>query len=905
MILKEITVRSWRSILGEIRLDGFSDRLNVIHAPNGTGKTSIFEALRRVLFDQHTLSGEQITAVRPWGRDLNPTVQVVFAVGNTTYRASKTFIDATCAVLERLEDGVFRPLAEGRNADQKLREILLAEAPGRGASKPEHWGLAQALWVPQGQLPVTELSGSLVARIRGALGATAEGLESGKLDDLIAERWNVHFTPKGQLKRGSGGSPLAALEDTVANLEVRKTELRNRLQSFEDRSREVQDAEAAQTQAGREIDALQADIDGLRKKASHQQNLRIQLAQASLDELKARADAERLAKLIEDIKDHQNQIKAKSGERADLVAQLEALGADLRTAEANAAAAKAELVKHKNERQALAPQRLEVAAARTFLTARGRLQELSSLLSEIDKAESEARELQKTRSALIVPSSAELKNAADLGRERVEIMATLRSGAVTLLVEPEVDLEVKGEAGTEGPTGHHAAGSTAAFSGNPTVGVRIVGVGRIAASVASTEAEQLHQRLAEIDGELGAIRTRFGTADPMELQESLAQARSLDKEIKQAESKLKKLLGSNERKAIEEDQSGERAKVTNLLKDHPEWDNAPPDPDAMEAALGLKANAVEEAVGSSEELLGLREAEVTASKLQIGKREATLAALDTDIKGVRRNLDAWLADGLDDEQRQANSDSAKAAHDKAMDELARLNQQFNSIDGDPAAELKTQEGVIGGLREVVADCRDRVVRAQADLANIAREAPYSELADCEESLEEKTRQRDALSSESQAIKLLRETVEACRREAIEAVTGPVEHSASRMLERIAGPRLGRIRVTIGFEPQALTPPAIGVKEGGNQVAVENLSGGETEQLFLVTRLALGEILAQEERQLVVLDDVLNATDTGRLARVLNVLEEAANRLQIVILTCHPERYRGLPDARFFDLQQLA
>jgi uncharacterized protein YhaN len=65
---------------------------------------------------------------------------------------------------------------------------------------------------------------------------------------------------------------------------------------------------------------------------------------------------------------------------------------------------------------------------------------------------------------------------------------------------------------------------------------------------------------------------------------------------------------------------------------------------------------------------------------------------------------------------------------------------------------------------------------------------------------------------------------------------------------------------------------------------------------------LGQVLAKDERQLVVLDDVLNATDTGRLARVLTLLQDSADRLQIVILTCHPERYRGLEEAKFFELQ---
>jgi uncharacterized protein YhaN len=69
-------------------------------------------------------------------------------------------------------------------------------------------------------------------------------------------------------------------------------------------------------------------------------------------------------------------------------------------------------------------------------------------------------------------------------------------------------------------------------------------------------------------------------------------------------------------------------------------------------------------------------------------------------------------------------------------------------------------------------------------------------------------------------------------------------------------------------------------------------------------LALAEILGKDERQMVVLDDVLTATDAGRLARVMGVLEDATQQLQILILTCHPERYRTLKNTQFFDLEAL-
>lgn len=82
------------------------------------------------------------------------------------------------------------------------------------------------------------------------------------------------------------------------------------------------------------------------------------------------------------------------------------------------------------------------------------------------------------------------------------------------------------------------------------------------------------------------------------------------------------------------------------------------------------------------------------------------------------------------------------------------------------------------------------------------------------------------------------------------------------------------------------------------------SSGERVPIYLATRLALAEMLAKDERRLAVLDDVLNATDTSRLARIMAILEEAARHLQELVLTCHPERYRGLDAANFIDLEAV-
>lgn len=83
-------------------------------------------------------------------------------------------------------------------------------------------------------------------------------------------------------------------------------------------------------------------------------------------------------------------------------------------------------------------------------------------------------------------------------------------------------------------------------------------------------------------------------------------------------------------------------------------------------------------------------------------------------------------------------------------------------------------------------------------------------------------------------------------------------------------------------------------------------GAVHEQVHLAVRLALAAEMTHDERQLVVLDDTLVYTDAGRFARVMAIFEEEAQqRLQFVLLTCHPERYRGLGSAEFLDLKAFA
>ena len=88
------------------------------------------------------------------------------------------------------------------------------------------------------------------------------------------------------------------------------------------------------------------------------------------------------------------------------------------------------------------------------------------------------------------------------------------------------------------------------------------------------------------------------------------------------------------------------------------------------------------------------------------------------------------------------------------------------------------------------------------------------------------------------------------------------------------------------------------------VDMEALSGGEVEQVHFAVRLALASATGSEERQLLVLDDTLMATDRIRFPRILDILEEVSENLQVLILTCQPDRFASLAGAKRFDLEAI-
>ena len=854
----------------------------------------MFEAMRRGLFDAHHVTGGEIEAVRPWGRDLSPSVTVEFSEGDQTYRVEKTFLSGSSAKLSRLESGSFQPLATGRDADARIREILAADAPGRGLSKHEHWGLAQILWAPQGALHLEAISENVAKNVRAALGVQISGETGGQLEERIARRYLDYFTKTGKPKTGKNAAPVTGLTERRERLKAQLVELRQKQQGFEEASRTVEDARNRRDQARREAESLRQTLGGLRKQAEEYTRLK--------SDLKNKQESESLAKeRYENLNAAKERIEATRKEITELEEKVKQAAKREGEFKTEWETAKELLEKRRSERETARARSSQtsdhlkkIETARQFLSDQSDSESLRTRLDKITNLEAELQKERKKRTETVAPDAKTVREARKLIGERDTAVASLAASQVHLTLTPETTVSVHNL--TEDSSHQASPSHPLKLSGDAMVEVKVEGFGGIRAAGPEGGAEKHRDAIREAKDKLEKLCEPYGSTDPDRLDALREKAQELDQSIKAIQQKTETLLDGTTTDALSSRLAEIKARRKATLETYPDWEQNPPVLSELQSAFDQFNNEIRDTVQKAEDAFDKQQGVCTTAENQLNTHMAQLKADRKNLESARKRLEELTQDGLSDEHRTKAISEALMNWKASKETAGQLEEQLKAIPGDPAKDLEKLERQLGAHEDTENKARDDEKTAEGRLQGLAAEGAYSKLIACEEELENVDEQIGHETTKMEAIRLLHDTVTECKQAVVASVAAPLERSATQMLSRVVGPRLGRLRLDQNFVPEAIHPDL-----ASEPVKLDNLSGGEQEQLFLITRLALAEVLAKSGRQLIVLDDVLNATDSGRLARLLTLLEEVSDRLQIIILTCHPERYRGLGGAEFFEL----
>lgn len=842
-----------------VAIEGIGDGVNVLTAANEFGKSTSFEALHALFFQQHSSMAADVRNLRPYSGG-NPLVEADIATQAGMFRISKQFYGRGFARVIDLANG--RLIAQADEA-----ENFIAELVSGGTAGP-----AGLLWVRQGitgieKRPRSEEEGetkvrtSLLQSVQGEVEAVTGGRRMASILAGVDQELEVLVTRTG---RPRGDRYLAALKE-LDRLQAEEQRLCTEVEML----RDALDKRAAATKRLDEID--RAEEKDERRKAVEQ-------AQAVFDEAKGQSEKLRVAEaelgLFREQQHHALQtyqdFKAARERAAELKVRLEEARQRRDAALANRDRAATSAAKAHADIEAADTQEEE---ARTLLDrleaalgAREAAMRLTELEEKLASAENIRKEIEEGEAALGLLRLPE-KSVAELEAMEVEI-ARLR--AVLEADRPSVEISYDAHAAGISLDGQELKpGEKRSYDGQAQLVIPGIGTVLLRSNRPSAGSGPLRKAEERRRDLLAAM----GVADLAALRSRQQDAQMKAADLREKTARLS-LLAPDGLATLREEVTGLRAASGEML----ELKEDPVQVRAAHAAAMAKRQAARQ---SLREVLPTQAAALDA----VVAAQAGFAELDAEQKQIEALIGPEEMRG----NREAELTTRLLKLDSQLTEQKGLVEQLRQ----QAVDLAAAEATLRRLRSVAEAAEKEAARLREEIAGLGAEIR----ARADEAVEEKWREcRDALvaaqkrvagfEKEVATLQRLRQALEAARTQARDTYLRPVVTELQPLLGLLFDD------VSITFDDKTLLPHKI--SRNGHEEDVERLSGGMREQLSVLTRLAFARLLAKDGRPApVILDDALVYSDDDRIEKMFDALHRQASDQQIIVFSCRQRAFQKL------------
>lgn len=276
------------------------------------------------------------------------------------------------------------------------------------------------------------------------------------------------------------------------------------------------------------------------------------------------------------------------------------------------------------------------------------------------------------------------------------------------------------------------------------------------------------------------------------------------------------------------------------------------------------------------------ETELTAARracdeARAAEREAA-AALEHREAASRAARERCLELNVRLRERQLHFDPAELT--AAAAELSRCEAELKALPPLPdasAAEVAELEAELVRARAHERHCTGELRRAEGALGQIGGDVAAHRERQVQEALERAREAEVDLERDYEAYRLLTETLRAVENEQGIHLGRALERPVSERFERLTQGRYDRVELDAELGLR-------GVLVLGRHRGYRELSEGTQEQLATILRMCIAEHLGMA----LVLDDHLAQTHRMRAEWFRQALREAAQRIQIIVLTARPE-----------------
>lgn len=880
MRLLEISLKNYR--VHRDTTVRFTPTVNVVGGRNEIGKSTIAEALHRVLFLKADGTTEYHKKMKSnFGGE--PEVRLRFEQGGTTYVLFKRF----------LKNQVTKFGIEGKaeysdaQADAELTNVIHAQTGLGKSGLTTQWA---HLWAWQEQSmdnPFTDdryPHQDLIVQVQKLGGGAA--LQS-KKDQQVAEkliaRREALFTTRG-LK---ADSPAAKASGLVQKYEAEATEARKVLEEIEASLEQIRASEenivsekASQLHLQNELEKHAAELIEIVKAEKVLAEISQQIVAAdgslrTLKETQAKID-QQLAKIIiakQDLAEARKELAPLAQASADAKADAEAcrVASDAAYGERDTLQKSATLVQQAIDRIEL----LERKAA------------AEAELSKAESADILIEKLQKELSAIPEITRKDITALAKLGDTASNAQAALEAMGVSVTVQRagrKVSLD-----GMDVPEGQSKVVTDASV-------IRVGDDVTLNLSPKNGDIATQRKTLEQARQKFAEALKKFGIDSLSAAETNLSARDDFQGKIDRAETSRGSSSAADLRKTLSEFEN----ELIQLDAKHPESKQASlADKAAKSADKKRLSPLVRDAVANAETKGALREAtEKKASKAIAGESALSgrVVRLGAELNDFENQLTGMLSStGSLDELK---ADILKAEGDRqALDgKLVASQAEISKLTPDlvrSAIKMKqtSLEKSNGRITEAekISNTHRGVVKGRTS------GDPKLTLATAVAKLESAKADYSRENSLAEALKLLGDTFETTQAELNKEFTGPLVAKINEYAKILFGHDAS---IDMSPDKGVFTEPVLIRPQRGlnSTTSFDKLSGGAKEQFSAAIRLAMAEVLSQPHggHLPVIFDDTFSYTDADNLNKVHLLLNHASEKgLQVILFTHSPALFKSM------------
>ena len=852
----------------------------LIHGDNEAGKSTILDALDAVLTAKHTSTAANIRALNPIGRDETPSVELGATVGPYTFTVHKSFAKGAKGKTELKIIAPKREELTGEQAHNRLREILEEHVDEQ---------LFDALFMRQGSFTdVIEAAGiPSFTRVLEQTGtdAGADTLDDSGLMQKVQKEYEKFFSPKSGAEKQNlkeADAAVGAAEEAVRESTARKAAYEDDVDVYARSEHEMRMIAAELPDAEKELEQREAEAAAAREVAGKLTEAQEKAKRATSDHQRAKTDLEHRAALAE-----------RAEKAAVELVELEALVEPARNkAEAESARIAEKKTAHTRAREVLAAARTTTAErehARELALAAQRIGEVEEQVRELDRVEKEIADVLAATPAR--PVTDDDVRAIESASQNVALQQRLldaTAARIDLTAAKTTTITVNGDEVEVGDRAQSLAlqDGVQLSIGDVTLTYRAApGTTDTSHAVEDAEAElarTLHaagcdtledaRQLRDTHRDLAATLTTHRAR-----RASILRGREAD-ELRQELTRLRELAG--------------------MSSDEPE-SNGVAILSVEEADAALEAARTEEKEASETAHV----LEVELAQLAAQPYAAKLADIEARVANHTANRDVAQAELDAAREKISDSDLATSAEEaagvekQALAEAEELTSQVATVDPEQAESLRAgAANRVANLTRRYDAARDRKLELGFRVTSAEGEAEILDKA--EAALEAARVRRDRLRRQASAAKLLHRTLVDHRDAARAKYAAPFAQALQRYASRVFGPST-EFTLDESLQVTARTLD-------GTTVDLNQLSGGAKEQMALLTRFAIADMVAGNDvgAMPVVVDDALGATDPARLELMNALFTQVGERSQVIVLTCFPQRFDRVAAVKSASIQEL-